>query len=1356
MNKLADLKIKALLLILFTWSGSTVSGINDFPPVHDELNLLTTPKILQWNNQSRLEAPVAGGALVQGVYLSFSDGGEGSVWNEMEVNKLVSAPETNPTTTAWWTDGSALNLFAGEAKRMAVTFQLSTKYLKQVNDLEIVLDANRFEGANMDLDFDLKLEVFDLNGIPVPYSSVYAGGTSSFGVIPGIYNTGDGRKVLKFFQHSTDPGVPSPFIPGSLDNKLLRITLVSGIPVGEIGAHAPAALVVNRISIQSETPSLNLDLSNHGVFEAGMNCMTPFVPENTVTLSASGLTLPASVVPTSQVTTKGAVQTPDIRIVSPLGFRLNDGQNQPVDSREVTLQSTSMSFQYAFNPVNINTFNGSFAVAAQFTNQNDPLSPIEELTTTSASVAGNSVPELFLSANKITFNESGSTQSVQIWGKNIPMDDRSDFYYEGICSSDDPDGSTWSFAQVENHFTVSNLGVIEKLPSNTLDITFAQEMNNLYLDVAKYLRINTNYSIPLAIKGVNTFTGAEYADFSNAAINLSPFPQVLVIGDVAVVWFEYEKAGGVPGMVVGDLSTAFYAPYDETIAETLYSRPKTFVLKGAKIKPDANDEAAFEISLEKYGAHELDGHHAFMYSTDQGATWKTPATKDTLRVKLLTVQDAVDFAEKGVKLMVRFRPDCRGYEPWMQTATALPQPHEMYKWTPHHNLLKAVQVGKMETVHTEALVYGDTRAVLTNTINSWHFEDVMDTNYMGIWGSSLTTSNFRKDYGITYLNTCGEQSNPLNKGEFYITGYNLINNVRVHYYKDVNNPSAFQVSVEALEGFGEVDGLTIKPNKYGEVVARVSVVFAPTMKAADCRTVTDSITVVYSGKAIRSSSDQVWDPNFNYNDYFRGYDADNSFIYASYNYPAAQIRGQVYEPTFHKVEVADLTTSVNTSATGRFTFMATDLDRSKKKVSIALVGSKTSPFSITPTEFPIDANGNVSAEVTLTFTPTPQNLCDNQISAMTYTYGDCQQGDLPFSGVLGTTVVGQPTFQPFEAGDIQGDRADLRIVPAMGADNYQVGIGILKYSKKTSSIFMSEVYAKSNVIYVELFNGTGEKLNEEILVEGSPNYYLEVYEGDNLVKSVTIGATDSLLWNPYGITIKTIPLDLLSNQNYRIQLKQGRLSLDVYEFTGDVSHKTKRDDLPADSYLCDTFQEQSWTTVGGWHTSLGYAAQEPRYASMFLDEVNGAGFREYFDTQSVERSSYGFDSGLSVSGLKKGTTYTAYAYTVSPCEGVTVHGTPSVKLIPCSDSDRLSGDPMEGVRFGYFTGVDRLDAKQKIYASEGKIVAVGITEPLSVYNALGIKMKTATAEEAYSGISVPAGIYMVKSGSLSTKVVVGR
>ena len=81
---------------------------------------------------------------------------------------------------------------------------------------------------------------------------------------------------------------------------------------------------------------------------------------------------------------------------------------------------------------------------------------------------------------------------------------------------------------------------------------------------------------------------------------------------------------------------------------------------------------------------------------------------------------------------------------------------------------------------------------------------------------------------------------------------------------------------------------------------------------------------------------------------------------------------------------------------------------------------------------------------------------------------------------------------------------------------------------------------------------------------------------------------------------------------------------------------------------------------------------------------------------------------------------------------------------------------MEGVRFGYFTGVERLDAKQKIYASEGRIVAVGITEPLSVYNALGIKMKTATAEEASSGITVPQASIWLSLEAYPHKVVVGR
>jgi len=66
------------------------------------------------------------------------------------------------------------------------------------------------------------------------------------------------------------------------------------------------------------------------------------------------------------------------------------------------------------------------------------------------------------------------------------------------------------------------------------------------------------------------------------------FPQVLVVGDIAAVWFEYEGTEGTPSKMVGDISTAFYAPYDATLLpeQQAVSRTKAFYLKGAKVKTD--------------------------------------------------------------------------------------------------------------------------------------------------------------------------------------------------------------------------------------------------------------------------------------------------------------------------------------------------------------------------------------------------------------------------------------------------------------------------------------------------------------------------------------------------------------------------------------------------------------------------------------------------------------------------------------------------------------------------------------------------------------------------------------------------
>jgi hypothetical protein len=303
---------------------------------------------------------------------------------------------------------------------------------------------------------------------------------------------------------------------------------------------------------------------------------------------------------------------------------------------------------------------------------------------------------------------------------------------------------------------------------------------------------------------------------------------------------------------------------------------------------------------------------------------------------------------------------------------------------------------------------------------------------------------------------------------------------------------------------------------------------------------------------------------------------------------------------------------------------------------------------------------------------------------------------------------------------------------------------------------MSEVYAKDNVTYVELFNGTGETLNPDIISEDSPNYYMEVYEGATKKQTIILGASDAALWAPYGITVKTINYNLADDKEYTLVLKQGQITLDVYKFTGDVSHKTRKDNLDAAAYKVSAFNEADWTTVGGWHTSLNATTQTPLYASMFHAEVPAANFKQYFDDVTVERAQYGFQTGLSVNNLKKGVTYTAYAYTEPTCDGVTVTAHPAVKLVAASDSYRVDGDPMDGVTFGYFTGIDQVEVAKNIYAVNGKIYVVGATEAVTIFNALGMQVKAASIEEAAAGIDVANGIYMVKSGNKTAKVLVNR
>ncbi|MCK9414885.1 MAG: hypothetical protein M0Q53_21505, partial [Prolixibacteraceae bacterium] len=793
------------------------------------------------------------------------------------------------------------------------------------------------------------------------------------------------------------------------------------------------------------------------------------------------------------------------------------------------------------------------------------------------------------------------------------------------------------------------------------------------------------------------------------------------------------------------------------------SRTKTFYLKGAKVKANSSDEAIFEISLDKIASHDDDGHIAFLYSVDKGATWKTAATKSTIKVKLLTAKQILDFQEIGVPIMVKFRPDCDGFEEANDLQLSYHNHNVLYKWTPHFNCLLAEQTNEEGAAGAAAVVFGDTRANLENTIHDWKFVDVMENSVQVFWsGSFLTKSEFRKDYGNTFLGSCGEQTNPLSEGEFFVTGYNLTDKVSVVANKDAYNEDAFVITVEPVAGFGVANGLVITPNEFGEVYAKVTVKFAPTVKAEGRRAVNDLITVAYEGNTVANEGSHWWDPEFNFVDILNEYMTEHGpihdlFLYPAYDYPEV-LCGRVYDPTFEAVDVAGMTAPINGETTQDFTFSASDLDKTLKTVTLALVNNSASPYTITsPKVLNIDENGNVNATVTVKFAPTPANKCNN-LNSIVYTYGTCASIPVEESEIAGTTIVAQPTFQAFQAGDIQGDRVDLRITPAVGGENYLVGIGVLKYNKVTSSIFMSEVYAANDKIFVELFNGTGEELNGDIITEDAPNYYLQIFKSGvtAAIDTIILDGTDEALWAPYGIEVKSIDFDMDGSHDYKLVLKQGQITLDVYEFTGDISHKTRKDDLAVASYKTSTFTESDWTTVGGWHTSLNALTQVPLYASMFHAEVEAANFKQYFEDVTAEKLVYGFGKGASVSNLKKGVTYTAYAQTVPACDAVVVDGHPAIKLVPASDSNRVTGDAMDGVTFGFFTGIDQVEVAKNIYAANGKIYVAGATEGVTIFNALGMQVKAASIEEAAAGIDVANGIYMVKSGDKTAKVLVNK
>ena len=175
MIKFTNFRTKALALVAMTaFSAGSVFGQAPF----FEGSITGHPKMLQWNNQTKIDAPVNAGALAQGVKVTFSGSTDAQPFVAVSPAVALSStiPTTNPNQSSFWigADGKSLNIFASDQNRAAISFDISTKYLKNVKDLQIMLDANTFGGeANKNVNWDMHLQVYNLDGTLVDYNQIY-------------------------------------------------------------------------------------------------------------------------------------------------------------------------------------------------------------------------------------------------------------------------------------------------------------------------------------------------------------------------------------------------------------------------------------------------------------------------------------------------------------------------------------------------------------------------------------------------------------------------------------------------------------------------------------------------------------------------------------------------------------------------------------------------------------------------------------------------------------------------------------------------------------------------------------------------------------------------------------------------------------------------------------------------------------------------------------------------------------------------------------------------------------------------------------------------------------------------------
>lgn len=1276
--------------------------------------------------------------------------------------EITKKPTNNYTTTTVWQSGTdSLGIFLGDSQSGELMFDLSTKYMTNVRELKVKLSAENFGlAATSSADWHVTISVFDLDGNAVKKSDIFKSGTADDAVFESdgaIFETGAANvtdKVINLFDVVTDPITDQQmFLEGALDNKLIQVTLWSDFvaikDVEETGSksHFAPALVVSGFQMNFDEPTLALtaDVTS---FEAGLGLKS--CTSGTLALSAENVKLPAKTTAEdafvwTNVTNNNDVVRAEFEKESD-GVKLED---------EVT---------YDFQPKSIATFSGKYAAKVDET---DKLNPIR-LSAETETISANSVPDFNFAETHIFFNENCQTKTVGVTGKNIPDLEKyplAFLAFEKQTTDQTNRDYTWtSYGNVDvtDNITLSDCGVIAD--GSVLTLKLREWTNDITREEAWKIAVDPDYL-------------DEVEEYDAQA----KFPWALAAARVGALWLTYEGENfdGTVGRYTAD--NVFFAPYNkkDALDNSRYaSRVKKLVLHGSELKPTGNDGIAkVRVTLQNIAnANQNDtDNQEFRFKLSEDGAWVNNNT-DTLEISINTLDDAKmkQFREEGLPIYVQFVPNKDGFE--------APETVGKKEWNPDTYELQVWAVGvESESdcplcgVGVVAGLYGDTRANLWSNINKLNLIEEMHNSYRPTFNTNLPNlvyPEFQKYFGKVYEDECG-YVNPLAVDSFYVAGYNLEKVVNVTRKANVSAyPNAFTYVIkDMLNGGAAVEKLT--PNKYGEVLGLVVVTFNQATKNGAMHKAEDLFTVKSNENVINWTRGEL-NPN-------------EKFGYTLYE-NAGEVYGFIYKPEITITPAEDITAAVDTEKEVKVLIEGKEFNpltaTEAIKISLGTV-NYDNPFTLTaPANVKVDVNGSFTATATVKYAPTAATACAKE--NVLIVEANCLTNDL---AIAGEPTVGDelPVLQPMVHGDIDGATAVLKWEGIPGADYYVVQVGHLAPKNTSKNVFMSEVLAKSkgsnqnsDILSVELFNGTGKVINPKMIV----NYYLKVVRtdkaGDEEVyyghfKNTTINTfnlqggwtnsaviisefrdkkgTDENAGNLVNITIS-------DQYRYNVYLMEGENQIDVFTFGEAGAHLARKayNGMPENQ---GEFNITDWETI---NTSLvdgngiaSYWWEGPENVEFNL--VDGAESVKIHAGNEANYTKDGKYLTVNVKNMKPNSLYDVTVTAYHPClfaDGKTLL---AQEFIPTSQfvGDNVGEIEIEVGKEGTVTANDEINASAvKVVAGEGQITIVGAAgKRVAINNLLGQTIANTVITSDDAVIKAPAGIVVVAvEGETTVKAIV--